>query len=80
MYSFKIEMVVRTKYPNGYIVSGDYVGDVPKKGAMLITKDGEKYIFIATEVRRFNIIMIDPVNENDVPKEGTTLFLEENTK
>lgn len=80
MYSFKIEMVVRTKYQNGYIVSGKYVGNIPKKGTLLITEDGKKYVFVTTEFKRFNIIMISPINENDIPKEGMTLFLDDGKK
>lgn len=76
MYIFKIKMMMQTKTPDGYIVSGEYDGEIPEKGAILTTEDGKKYVFIATEVRRFNMIMINPIDEKDVPKIDMTLFLE----
>lgn len=80
MYSFKVEVVLKRKIQNGYALAGHYTGDLPEIGATLIDDEGKKYRFANFAVNCFGYILVVPINENDIPKEGTTLFLEEEIK
>lgn len=80
MYTFKIEVVLKRKIQNGYALAGHYTGDLPEIGAILVDEEGKKYKFTNFAVNCFGYILVVPINENDIPKEGTTLSLEENTK